>query len=298
MVCFDTQIQSYLCRNLNNNKNQIPNSISQIVKLINKRRCKVDCVAYIFENALFNPKFLDSETFKENNLAFETYFYRSKSSAKRSADKISKDMHGLIKSDFANYYRRQYKLYYLELLVMVDIYLNNSNFSIYDKELKMAKYFHENIGLIPARELNLAKLFFMYGTKIKFFGKIQKGRNDLIKSLKNMAWDIFHIQNTLNNIFIQSSSKVEFTIPIFITYDRRLKEILPIYQIKSVAFVKHSTEKHTNYCTDLLDPTISNKYLCAKAFLERQEKTRYESEKSLIKTIDLEINKFEKLLET
>ena len=192
----------------------------------------------------------------------------------------------MLNSDMVNYYQRQYLSYYLSLLVMADIVLNNKGLTLLQKEEKYAEVFHYKVGLISEREANLAKLFFVYGTKVSFFGKIQKGNKNIIKDIKNMAWDVFHINNTIHNICIQSNKMIDFTMPYFITYDRRLKEILPIYKINSAAFVKGTFDKYIHYQTDLIDPIIKNKYFVLKSFSERMEKIKDKNEKDMLEHLN------------
>lgn len=296
VISLDTQIQSYLYRRYINKHNTIPKNIAEILKLIKDRKWSVECLAYTLENSLFNLDYLDSKTYKDNAFAFETYFFDRKSKAKRYAKRITELNKNILKTSYFDSLRRQYKLIYLNLLVMANIGLNYKNLNLSQKELRLVDYFHTAIGIVSEREICLAKLFFIYGTKIKFFGKIQSGRNDIIKSLKNMAWDIFHIHNTINNFTIQSDRKVDFTIPYFITYDERLKDIVPIYKIKSIAFIKNGTTKHINYVTDIIDPVIKYKYFTAKPFMERQKMIKNKTEKDLLSIIQFEIEKYEKLL--
>ncbi|MCH5155611.1 MAG: hypothetical protein J1F69_03305 [Clostridiales bacterium] len=294
-VSLDTQIQSYLYRNYIDAKNKIPENIEEIQKLIDSRMCLIDCLPYTFENTLFNPQFIKMQIYKDNVFAFETYFLKNKQKAKIYSNKLIKYDKRLMDDEFSDWYRRQYLFYYLELLVMIDIFLNHKNLKIFDKELLLVKYFHENIGLLSDRELNLAKLLFIHGTKITFFGKIQKGRKDIVKNLRNMAWDIFHLNNIFNGMLIPRKG-IDFVIPFFITYDRRLKDIAPIYKLKSIAYIPGGFIKHLYFLTDLLDPTIKHNYFTAKAFLDRQSRLKGVTEKILIDKIQIEIDKYEELL--
>lgn len=295
LVSLDTQIQSYLYRNYIDNKNKIPNNITEIQKIINSRRCMVDGFAYMFENSLFNPDYLKSQIYKDNAFAFETYFFKNKNDAESYYKDVLELDNNILNDEFSNWYRHQYLLYYLELLVMTEINVNHKNQSLYQKELTFVKFFHEQIGILSDREINLAKLFFIHGTKIKFFGKIQKGRKDIISNLKNMAWDIFHLQNTFNNLSI-ISDELDFIIPFFITYDQRLKDIAPIYKLKSAAFIKNWHPKILNFLTDLIDPIIKQEYFTAQAYLKRQEQLKGATEESIITKLQSEIEKYEKLL--
>ena len=178
---------------------------------------------------------------------------------------------------------------------MADIQLNKSHLSLYDKEKEFVKFFHEKIGLLSDRETNLAKLYFMYGTKIGFFSKIQKGNKNIIKSLKNMAWDIFHIHNTINNLAIQTNKIIDITVPLFVTYDKRLKDILPIYKLKAAAFIKNSSQKWLNYVTNIIDPIIQNKYFVLQAYENRLNRMKENNvdEKSLLVLTNSYIESYE-----
>lgn len=294
-VSLDTQIQSYLYRNFIDEKNKIPDNIAEIQKLINSHMCAIDCLPYTFENALFNPEFLKSKMYKENSFAFETYFLKSKFKAKQYSNKLIKYDKRLMDDEFSDWYRRQYLFYYLELLVMVDIYLNHKNMKMFDKELTMVKYFHNEFSMLSDREVNLAKLLFANGTKLSFFGKIQKNRTDIIKNLRNMAWDIFHLNNIFNGVPVPRNG-MDFVIPFFVTYDRRLKDIAPLYKLKSMAYLPNGFIKHLNFSVDLLDPKIRHDYFTDQPSLERHNKLKCETEKTLIHKLQIEIDKYEKIL--
>lgn len=277
-------------------KETVLNLINKFIFIETKESTdELDGLAYTFENTLFNPEYLNSQIFKDNTYAFETYFFKNKIEAESYSKNILDLDNQILNDEFSNWFRHQYLLYYLALLVMTDININHKNLPLYQKELSFVKYFHEQIGILSDRETNLAKLFFNYGTNIKFFGKIQKGRKDIIKNLKNMAWDIFHLQNTFNNLFIIPKN-ADFIIPFFISYDQRLKDIAPIYKLKSAAFIKNGFNKHLNFLTDLIDPTIKYEYFTAQAYLKRQEKLKDATEVSIIAKLQIEIEKYEKFL--
>lgn len=295
LASLDTQIQSYLYRNYIGETSRVPTNIAEIKKIIDSRMCMVDGFAYMFENALFIPNSLKTQIYTDNTFAFETYFFKDENKAKDYSKQILDFDKQLLNDNYSNCYRHQYLLYYLELLVMVDIYLNHKNLTSFQKELMFVKYFHEQINIMSDREINLAILFFKHGTQIKFFGKIQRGRDDIIENLRNMAWDIFHLNNTFNNI-PRIPNEADFIIPFFITYDRRLKEIAPIYKLRSAAFIKNTQIKQLNFLTDLMNPSIKQEYFSVKAYSDRQKVLKGVTEKSIISKLQFEIQKYEKTL--
>ncbi len=295
-VSLDTQIQSYLYRKYKKDIKMVPANIDEILELIKNRKWSVDCLAYSMENVLFNEKMLNDQLYLDNMVALETYFFENENEAKDYAQQIINVEKNVFFGSMGNWYRRRYLFIYLMLLVMVDMQLNHSKWSLLKKEEQFLDFFHNNIFILSDREANLAKLFFLYGTKISFFGKIQKGRNDIIQSLKNMAWDIFHIQNVIGNISFQSDKIIDFSIPFFVTYDRRLKDILGIYKIRGAAFIKGTPFKWIRYVTDLIDPILKQKYFSVLYTQERQKKLVGTTEEELIEKLKTFIFEYEKML--
>lgn len=105
LVSLDTQIQSYLYRNYIDSKNQIPTNITEIQKIIDSRRYMLDCFAYMFENLLFNPSFLESQIYKDNTYAFETYFYEMNNESRAHAKEILNLDNNFLNDDFSDWYR-------------------------------------------------------------------------------------------------------------------------------------------------------------------------------------------------
>ena len=66
--------------------------------------------------------------------------------------------------------------------------------------------------------------------------------------------------------------------------------------MKSAAFIKNGFNKHLNFLTDLIDPTIKYEYFTAQAYLKRQEKLKDATEVSIIAKLQIEIEKYEKFL--
>ena len=62
---------------------------------------------------------------------------------------------------------------------------------------------------------NLAYAYWEKGEKIRFFGTIQRNRKDILKQIRNMAWDIYHLFNTSlsyqkeNDLCLSPSLRVE-----------------------------------------------------------------------------------------
>ena len=292
VISLDTQILSYLYRKSKGQSSELPAKIEEIVKIINNKGYSIDCIAYMLENTLFNPKFIKSKLYKENIYVFESYFAKN---AKTNTKKLLNIQQKLQKQNYGIHLKMIYKQIYLALLVMVDLTLNHKSLDVYTRELKFLEYFHENIHLVPEREANLAKLYFLYDRKIKFFGKIQKGRTDMIKNLQNMAWDIFHIHNTMYSAATPTAFQTSIVIPLFITFDNRLKDIFPLYQINACAYIENTFEYHFAYSTNLLSEDLKFKFFCLQKVMERSSTRDYLklSDEKLLYLIEQQIKIFE-----
>ena len=292
VVSFDTQILSYLYRRKKGQTKELPLGIEEIIKLTKNNKCEIDCYAYMLENTLFNPQFIQNSLYQENIKIFESYFYED---PKYSTKQILNMQQKIQDYGYNTFLKRTYKQIYLYLLVMVDLNLNHGSLDADTRELKFLEYCHETIHIVSDREANLAKLYFMYGRNIKFFGKIQKNRSDIAKNLKNMAWDIFHIHNTMNNINFSTVLPESVVIPYFITFDNRLKEILDLYKFDAYAHVENTTEMHYNYHTNLLNENNRQKFFSPEYFFARNQ-LRPDDE-TLLNLIETEISIYEKKLE-
>ena len=292
IISFDTQILIYLYRKSKGQLSELPAGIDEIIKIINNKGYSIDCIAYMLENTLFNPKFIKSKLYKENIYVFESYFNKN---SKTTTKKLLNLQQKIQKQNYGIHLKMIYKQIYLALLVMVDLTFNYKSLDVYTRELKFLEYFHENIHIVPEREANLAKLYFLYDRKIKFFGKIQKGRTDIIKSLQNMAWDIFHIHNTMQSAATPTAFQTSIVIPLFITFDNRLKDIFPLYQINGCAYIENTFEYHFAYSTNLLTEDLRLKYFCLQKVIERSS-TRDQlklSDEKLLYLIEHQIQIFE-----
>jgi len=88
---------------------------------------------------------------------------------------------------------------------------------------------------------------------------------------------------------------IDITVPLFVTYDKRLKDILPIYKLKAAAFIKNSSQKWLNYVTNIIDPVIQNEYFVLQAYENRLNRMKENNvdEKSLLALTNSYIESYE-----
>ena len=94
---------------------------------------------------------------------------------------------------------------------------------------------------------------------VSFFRKIQKNQNNLIKSIKNMAWDLFHITITIRQCLVKQT-ETNLTIPYFATYDKGLSKILKYYEMEALAICYRTQECFPFYSIKNIPPEAKKKY--------------------------------------
>ena len=104
-------------------------------------------------------------------------------------------------------------------------------------------FMNDEVCRILHPELILAKRYFEKGQKYSFFGKIQKGRDDLIKNIKNMTWDLLHLRTLEIDFTINPVNASDVNIPYFFTYDKRLLEVKECYELSSIAINDRTGER-------------------------------------------------------
>lgn len=126
----------------------------------------------------------------------------------------------------------------LQVIGMVRIQLS-SNKSAKNKFLEFVDYVNDVAGVYLDREAIVAHKYFLEPRSISMLEKIkktsgQKGQKRLLKRLDNIAWDMAapRFMETL----IMSQSEGDFFVPMFISFDRGLKQLLDAYEVKGVIF--------------------------------------------------------------
>lgn len=108
-------------------------------------------------------------------------------------------------------------------------------------------FMNDEVCRILLPELILAKRYFEKGQAYSFFGKVQKGRNDVLKIIRNMTWDIMHLRTLEIDFTINPVNASDVNIPYFFTYDKRLLEVKECYELSSIAINDRTGERFPFY---------------------------------------------------
>ena len=246
-VSFDTQTVSYLHRYYQGKSNSIPSTIDSVIQVMRIGNVGVDNIPYVTENLLFS---LDKRDIVADNLfSFEKLFYiggkndrfckRQVRNQLRLYDKRNRHKGTEIK----NLWRKVYVV----LLEIARVQLSHHSDSTEKKMKQLCAFMDESLGLVMYPELILAKRYFDRGQNYSFFGRIQKGRKDIIESIQNMAWDLFHLRMLELGCAFPTAPHADFFIPYMFTYDKRLLEVKECYELEALAVNTKGYERFPFY---------------------------------------------------
>lgn len=295
-VGMETQIVSYISRFIDGTLNK--NLISVVEPLQIKRTLPVEINmdAYVFENCGIDKKVDDIEW---ENVWHAFYFYNltmmDEVAAKKHAKFSTKEVEAFIEKEImADKYIEQYRLCYCFLLKIVLLYFDNR--PIKNKLLELINFENDDICTTDMMFINIAEAFWKQGTKISFFSKVQKGKKDILKVLKNMAWDLFHWVHASLNFNHSPNFDSDISIPLIYSIDRRFLELTQYTKIDCIAIDNQRKKSFPHHNED-----VKNNYL---SFIERLEcfgvdalHKRNQNRKN-VDTLELSQNLEKELLET
>lgn len=273
-IGMETQIVSYIARYLEGKLDE--NLVPVISPLQIKRHLptEINIDAYVLENCGIDEAF---NSIKIKNIWSAFYFYNlpimDKTSAAIKADDAVKQIEAFIKqAKMTGRYIERYYFCYCFLLKIV--FLNFSNLSIREKLMELIKFENDTICTSDAMFLNIAEAFWNYGTKIRFFGKVQKGKKDILTILKNMSWDLFHWSHTSLNFNFSYNYQSDISIPLIYSIDARFLELTKYARIEGVAIDNKSKVSYPYFNTSVLNKLSHEEqlmYLGSDALHRRNE---------------------------
>lgn len=179
----------------------------------------------------------------------------------------------------------------LQLIGMVRIQLS-SNKGTRSKLAEYTAYVNDVVGAYFDREAIVAHKYFDDRNSVRILGKVQKGcsKTRLLKRLDNIAWDMA-TPRFMEKLLV-SLGQGRYFIPLLLTFDSALRELLSLYPVKGVIFDRERgaylplpeviTREYfgTNGCLDLIENLHSEEVRSER--LSRPKQTR-ESVRRLIR---------------
>ena len=103
----------------------------------------------------------------------------------------------------------------------------------------MLQFMHREMSHLLLPQLLYACEFLSRGTALRFFSKIQRGGTEMVKHLKNMAWDLQTIRR-LSSFPPDVERDGRFFVHYLLTSDQGLVELMQAFPLRAVAIMPDS----------------------------------------------------------
>ena len=135
------------------------------------------------------------------------------------------------------------KLILLQIIGMVNIQLSSNNG--YKKKMReYFKYIHDVVGIYFDRESVIALKYFIDRKNVTILNDFQKKMpiDNLLVKLENIAWDMA-VPRVMEKLMVtlHDSKEGRYFIPMFVSFDSKLRELLSLYPLKGAVYCKKNT---------------------------------------------------------
>lgn len=292
-IGLDTQVVSYIERYLSGKLDEVNIPVIMPLRVKRNMASEINIDAYVNENCIINKEFSSKQL-----LNIWSFFYflntptMSDTEAKIKADESTNKIVRFVKhARMANVYKERYDYTYCTLLKIV--LLNFEKKGTKEKLIELLKFEKEVTCTMDMVAINIAIAYWEQGTKLRFFGKVQKGRKDILNVLRNMAWDVFHWTQTLLDFKTTTRKGADINIPLFYSVDMRFLELSKIIKLKAVAIDKRKniTIPHleSNRLREFLSDDELKEYFGPEALRQRNEKRGYVDTEKIYKELEIEL---------
>ncbi|MDY0139259.1 MAG: hypothetical protein RBR50_06145 [Candidatus Izemoplasmatales bacterium] len=240
-ISLDTNIVSYIDKFQRNA--DLDGKPFEMVKKLGKHRqmaSTVNLSPYLNENCLFKG-IIDTH---EQETIYNFFYYLNKfhhrwsfvakRESKKSTKMIIKNQVMLLNSPLADFFKQQYKIIYCTMLKIA--LLNLSNLNKKNKVIELIDFMANEIKAMEICLLEIAAVYFVKKQNLTFFGKLQKGKKDIVDVIKNLSWDIFHLRYQEFLLSVKPVKGIDVNLVLFCTLDKRLIEIQEIIKLKAIAY--------------------------------------------------------------
>lgn len=240
-ISLDTNIVSYIDRFQRGT--DLDGKPLEMVKRLGKHRqiaSTINLSPYLNENCLFegqiNPQYKETiyNFFYYLNKFHHRWSFIAKRKSKKSTEMIIKNQEFLLNSPLADIFKQQFKIIYSSVLMIALLNLSNSNKK--DKIIKLIDFMANDIKAMDICLLEIAAVYFVKKQNLSFFGKLQKGKKDIVDIIRNLSWDIFHLRYQEFLLSVKPVKGIDVNLVLFCTLDRRLTEIQEIIKLKAIAY--------------------------------------------------------------
>lgn len=317
-VSLDTQALSYLEPYIYETSKKIPADFAEVFEFLAREDVNVDPMPYLHENLLKHNYFTDFNKIFSRYKSYEilrTLDLKHLRANKQIRSKLSDEhlniktqqnlatiIHG-IDDNVRKALTFRVDSYYCIIMKMAIIHFTRPQLTLAQKLEEILDFMDKELTTIFMRELIIAYEFFKQGTKLNFFGKIQLNNLNILRDMRNMAWDFFHIRQLEENLTINFNNETRYYFPSLLTLDKRFNQIIEICPLKACAYFDGAHQAMPFYDNNAMNAfnnflntsyEISERYFSNNAKLSRyhRRKNIKNNIKNLIFACERELSQF------
>ena len=254
-ISFDTNIISYFKTWIEKRKTSV--DLSPILEFLSDPQTQYDYSPFFVENYLSGnytkeQLVLEIDQIEKDLSSYKMYPYR--------AGYAQQLVNSFVDLNMVKPIEDTYNRIYLNMLVIVWVKLHYFKLPAEKQFQKLCDIMVSEIHDFPLPELAMAYDYYNNSENtVGLFKKIQKNQVSLIKNIKNMAWDIFHITFTIRQCLVRLD-ETNLMIPYFATYDKGLSKILKYYEMEALAICYRTQEYFPYYSISNIPSDVKKKY--------------------------------------
>lgn len=237
-IDFDSNVMSYL-RNLIVN-NEYESDFFKILTNIKKSKQQISCVPYLIENGN-NIHSINKIISYETILSFSIFDRISEFDFEnRNFSKYFNDSEVILDTDDRYYHMMniqdsnilQFQAIYL--LVLMAFFIKNSNKKSAENKIVylIQNFIKETENKLAYSELELSVIFdYINNGENNIFKSTNLNSKNLLSKLKGIAWDLFHIRTSEDQIALRNTNSKEVFLHLIFTADKGLSNVINNYSI-------------------------------------------------------------------
>jgi len=266
-VMFDTNFSSYIHRFVNkSNWSSLSNEVFSSIDILIRKDFRFDYFFYLIEN--YSNAFLNEKNSPSTmqNIQADLYLNLVSLELFKNIDKneyckngniryniTEQEAYILVDRIFGDFYNSSKGKEVLESFVLLHrsmvlfligvLKIRFKHKTSPDKKIvALFSYINNVVGAYLEREMIVAHKFYSNPRSVGILNKINKGmkKDKLYKSIENIAWDF--TAPRIMEYFLELGGEGRYFIPFFLSYDKNLRELLRLYNVKGVIYNKNGSE--------------------------------------------------------
>ena len=300
-IDFDSNVMSYLRNLIVNNKYE--DDFFKILTNIKKSKQQISCVPYLIENGN-NIHSINKIISYETILSFSIFDRVSEFDFEnRNFSRYFNDSEVILDTDDRYYHMMniqdsnilQFQAIYL-LVLMAFFIKNSSKKSAENKIVYLIQTFtKETENKLAYSELELSVIFdYINNSDNNIFKSTNLNSKNLLSKLKGIAWDLFHIRTSEDQIALRNTNSKEVFLHSIFTADKGLSNVINNYSISRM--LAHEEKLYVYRDNNIFKKLSKDKATKIQELLEKDRDSRISNVREAKYNIQENIDIYEKYI--